>query len=342
MKEKLITFAVPCYNSQDYMQRCLRSLMAGGEEVEIIVIDDGSTDRTGEIADCYAEKYPETVRAVHQKNGGHGAGVNKGLSLAAGEYFKVVDSDDWLDEEALKKLLTEIRKRKRQRALADLIICNYLYDHLYEGKQKRMGYENVFRDGKVCTWDTIGKFHPSQYLVMHAQICRTEVLRRSGVRLPRHTFYVDNLFAYCPLPYVRNIFYMDIDLYQYYLGRDDQSVNEQMLKKRIDQQMKVTRMVIAGADLTKIKEKEPKLASYMYRNISIMMAISSIHLLLIGNEEALEKRKNLWGEIKTSNPKLYYKLKYASLSGWTDLPGAVGRRLTIGGYRLANAVYRFQ
>ena len=106
--------------------------------------------------------------------------------------------------------------------------------------------------------------------------------------------------------------------------------------------MKVTRMVIAGADLKKIKEKEPKLASYMYRNISIMMAISSIHLLLIGNEEALEKRKNLWGEIKTSNPKLYYKLKYASLSGWTDLPGAVGRRLTIGGYRLANAVYRFQ
>ena len=129
MKEKLITFAVPCYNSQDYMQRCMRSLMAGGEEVEIIVIDDGSTDRTGEIADCYAEKYPETVRAVHQKNGGHGAGVNKGLSLAAGEYFKVVDSDDWLDEEALKKLLTEIRKRKRQGALADLIICNYLYDH---------------------------------------------------------------------------------------------------------------------------------------------------------------------------------------------------------------------
>ena len=104
MKEKLITFAVPCYNSLNthYFVH-----LDSGEEVEIIVIDDGSTDRTGEIADCYAEKYPETVRAVHQKNGGHGAGVNKGLSLAAGEYFKVVDSDDWLDEEALKKLLTE-------------------------------------------------------------------------------------------------------------------------------------------------------------------------------------------------------------------------------------------
>lgn len=86
---------------------------------------------------------------------------------------------------------------------------------------------------------------------MHALVYRTEILRQSGIVLPEHTFYVDNLFAYCPLPYVRNIFYMDIDLYQYYLGRDDQSVNEQMLKKRIDQQMKVTRMVIAGADLTK-------------------------------------------------------------------------------------------
>ena len=82
---------------------------------------------------------------------------------------------------------------------------------------------------------------------MHALVYRTEILRQSGIVLPEHTFYVDNLFAYCPLPYVRNIFYMDIDLYQYYLGRDDQSVNEQMLKKRIDQQMKVTRMVIAGA-----------------------------------------------------------------------------------------------
>ena len=341
MKEKLITFAVPCYPSQDYMQRCLRSLMAGGEEVEIIVIDDGSTDRTGEIADCYAEKYPETVRAVHQKNGGHGAGVNKGLSLAAGEYFKVVDSDDWLDEEALKKLLTEIRKRKRQGALADLIICNYLYDHLYEGKQKRMGYENVFRDGKVCTWDTIGKFHPSQYLVMHAQICRTEVLRRSGVRLPRHTFYVDNLFANQPLPFVKTILYLDLDLYHYFLGREDQSVNEQVLMKRIDQQILVTKMVSGCADLKQVQKEHPKLADYLVRNLSIMLSISSIHLLLIGTEEAMEKRNELWEYMRRRGNGLYRKLRFGTVSGFTYLPGKAGTALTLAGYRLAKQCYHF-
>ena len=315
--------------------------MAGGEEVEIIVIDDGSTDRTGEIADCYAEKYPETVRAVHQKNGGHGAGVNKGLSLAAGEYFKVVDSDDWLDEEALKKLLTEIRKRKRQRALADLIICNYLYDHLYEGKQKRMGYENVFRDGKVCTWDTIGKFHPSQYLVMHAQICRTEVLRRSGVRLPRHTFYVDNLFANCPLPFVQRIYYLNEDLYHYYLGREDQSVNEKVLVSRIDQQILVTQLGNRFVGSDAVQNTEPKLRRYLYRNSSIMMAISTIHLLMLG-KEGRQRRKKLWQSLKKENPKLYRRLRLGSISGLTCLPGAPGAAVVLGGYRMARRIWQFQ
>lgn len=345
-REKYLSFVVPCYNSESYMARCIESLLPGGEDVEIIIIDDGSKDKTGEIADAYQKQYPDLVKVIHKENGGHGSGVNAGLACARGVYFKVVDSDDWLDGTAYQKLLEKIRYYCKETGEGeekpDLFVCNYVYNHLEQQITHSMGYGNVFPAEKICPWSETGHFLPSQYLVMHALVYRTEILLQSGIVLPEHTFYVDNLFAYCPLPYVRNIFYMDIDLYQYYLGRDDQSVNEQMLKKRIDQQMKVTRMVIAGADLTKIKEKEPKLASYMYRNISIMMAISSIHLLLIGNEEALEKRKNLWGDIKTSNPKLYYKLKYASLSGWTDLPGAVGRRLTIGGYRLANAVYRFQ
>ena len=97
---KYITFTVPCYNSQDYMERCIESLLPGGEDVEIIIVDDGSKDATGEIADYYERQYPSIVKAVHKENGGHGSGVNAGLKRASGMYFKVVDSDDWLDETA--------------------------------------------------------------------------------------------------------------------------------------------------------------------------------------------------------------------------------------------------
>ena len=92
---KLLSVTVPCYNSEDYMENCIHSLLTGGPEVEIIIVDDGSTDRTGEIADKYAKDYPDIVKVVHQENGGHGEAVNTGLRYAEGLFFKVVDSDDW-------------------------------------------------------------------------------------------------------------------------------------------------------------------------------------------------------------------------------------------------------
>ena len=116
---KYITFAVPCYNSQDYMRRCVDSLLAGGRDVEIILINDGSSDDTGRIADEYQLRHPDIVRAVHKPNGGHGSGVNKGLELARGLYYKVVDSDDWLDAGAYRMLLGRIRDASGNCAAAD-------------------------------------------------------------------------------------------------------------------------------------------------------------------------------------------------------------------------------
>ena len=98
---KLLTVTIPCYNSQDYMSACIESILPGGERVEIIIIDDGSKDLTGTIADSYAEKYPSIVRVVHQENGGHGEGINQGLAHATGKYFKTVDSDDTLSNDLI-------------------------------------------------------------------------------------------------------------------------------------------------------------------------------------------------------------------------------------------------
>ena len=104
-KMKLLSFAIPCYNSKDYMEHCIESILPGGDDVEIIIVDDGSKDETAAIADRYAAEYPDIVKAVHQENGGHGQAVNTGLKNATGKYFKVVDSDDWVDLDSYKKIL---------------------------------------------------------------------------------------------------------------------------------------------------------------------------------------------------------------------------------------------
>lgn len=361
---KYLTITVPCFNSEEYLERCIDSLLIGGEMVEIIIVDDGSTDQTGEIADRYESEYPDIVRVVHKGNGGHGSGVNTGLKLAVGRYFKVVDSDDWLEEGAYRKLLKKLEKfckqreklkkeesqkreskkresQKREEA-PDLLICNYTYNHLDENTEKIMSYRNVFPVDKLCTWEEIGAFYPSQYLVMHSLIYRTDILRKSGVVLPEHTFYVDNIFAYRPLPYVETLYYLDINLYQYYLGREDQSVNEKVLISRIEQQIKVTKIVAECVDLKEVKKRHPKLANYMCRNISIMMAISSIHLLLSGGEKAKKRHQEIWNDIKRENPRLYYRLRYTKLSGLTNLPGSLGKKATVRGYQIAKKIYKFQ
>ena len=107
---KLLSIAIPCFNSSAYMRKCIESLLIGGEEVEILIVNDGSTkDNTKEIADEYEQKYPGICKAVHKENGGHGDAVMSGLRAATGEYFKVVDSDDWVDEYAYRKILETLR-----------------------------------------------------------------------------------------------------------------------------------------------------------------------------------------------------------------------------------------
>ena len=149
---KLLTFAVPCYNSEAYMEHCVQTLLEGGEDVEIILVDDGSTDGTGAIADRYAAEYPTIVKVVHQENGGHGEGVNQGLRRASGLYYKVVDSDDWADVAALKKVIEKLREFSRMEKPVDLLVCNYVYEHVEDNTRKAVNYKNVFPTGRIFTW----------------------------------------------------------------------------------------------------------------------------------------------------------------------------------------------
>ena len=337
---KLLSIAVPCYNSEDYMKHCIESLLPGGEDVEIIIVDDGSTkDRTAEIADEYAARYPGIVKAVHQENGGHGEAVNTGLQNATGLYFKVVDSDDWVDEESYQKVLSKLAELVREGNTVDMMICNYVYEKQGARRKKTIRYTTAFPQDQVFTWNDVKHFRLGQYILMHSVIYRTQMLQSCGLELPKHTFYVDNIFVYDPLPYVKTLYYMDIDLYRYFIGRSDQSVNEQVMIGRVDQQIKVNKIMIDQYDLRSIQN--PKLRKYMSSYLEIMMTVSSIMLIRSGTAESLEKKKDLWQYLKKRDAGLYYKLYFGIFGRAMNLPGKGGRKVSVIAYKLANKVMGF-
>ena len=202
---KILTVAIPCYNSEAYMEKCIRSILPVGEEVEILIVDDGSTkDRTPQIADSYAAKYPTIIRAVHQENGGHGEAVNAGLRNASGLYYKVVDSDDWVNTKSLRRIVDKMKELEKTGGV-DMLLANFIYDKAGANHKKLMRFKNVFPVNEVFGWGQMRHMHETQYILMHNIFYRAQLLKDCGLQLPKHTFYVDNIFAFQPFPYVEKI-----------------------------------------------------------------------------------------------------------------------------------------
>lgn len=331
---KYISFVVPCYNSEEYMEKCIKSLLIGKDDVEIIIIDDGSKDNTGKIADKYQKKYPNIVKAIHQENGGHGEGINVGLKHATGKYFKVVDSDDWLDAKAYKKLLKEVKKID-----ADLIVCNYVYTYTDGRKDQTISFANVYDEKKLLTWDDIHRFKLTQYPSLHSVMYKKSVLDKSNIDLPKHVFYEDNLFIYLPLVNTKTIYYLDLDLYRYYIGRSDQSIQESQMIKRSHHQVLVSEKVCTAYDLTKIENK--KLRKLMRRECILLMTIGVVFSRLAFNKEGEKQYKKLWKTVKEKNPKLYHSIRYFSMATWVSIPGKLGRQMMRLGYRFAHNLVNF-
>lgn len=340
---KTISFAVPCYNSAEYMDKCIESLIAcaeGKDDIEVLIIDDGSTkDETPQIADSWQERYPALVKAIHKPNGGHGSAVNTGLEHASGAYFKVVDSDDWLDVAAMRPIMAFLRAQAQENDAVDLVIGNYVYEKVFENTRTVIDYRNVFPLDRVFGWDDIHHFHSSQYLLMHSVIYRTALLCEIGLKLPEHCFYVDNIFVYVPLPAVKTMRYFDEDMYRYFIGREGQSVNEDTMKARIDQHLRVTRIMIDAVDLDEVPNH--KLRHYMRNYLSMMMCISSVFLRMINNDEASQKLTDLWAYLKQQRPDMYASIRANVLNIGTNLPTELGRRIGLGGYRLAQKIFKF-
>ena len=344
MMKKLLTFGIPCYNSAAYMDHCIQSILdgsQGAEDVEIIIVDDGSTkDDTPAKGDEWARLHPETIRCVHQENGGHGTAVLAGLENATGTFYKVVDSDDWVDADALSRVLDVLRASEAAGEHLDLLVTNYVYEHSVDNTQNVVDYRHVLPEGRLFGWHEIGHFHMTQNLLMHSLTYRTSVLRDKKVPLPAHTFYVDNIYAWEPLPRCERLRYEDVDLYRYFIGREDQSVNERVMAGRIDQQVRVTRIMMESYHLYD-DIKVAQLRSYMVDYFILMMVICSVFSRLSDHADAMDELARLWSDLHDYDRRLWRRCRLGLFGVCTNLPGPVGRRATIFLYRLADKIMKF-
>lgn len=336
---KLLTVAVPCYNSQDYLPHCVETLLAGGEDLEILIVDDGSTDRTGAVAEAMQRAHPEVIRVIHQENRGHGGAVMTGLRCAAGLYFRVVDSDDWVDAEALRQVMATLAQLADTERPTDLLVSNYIYDKAGAARKKVIRYRDALPRGKVIGWEATGRFRKGEYMLMHSLTYRTALLRDCGLCLPEHTFYVDNLFAYTPLAAVETLYYLDVDLYHYCIGREDQSVQEATMIRRIDQQLRVNRMMLEQVELS--GRSRGRQRGYLYHYLEIVTAVSTILLIRAGTAEHLRKREELWQFIRRKDPQTYRRLRRGAMGILLNLPGRAGRGLASAGYEICRKLFGF-
>ena len=324
------------------MRRCIDSLLSGGEDVEILIVDDGSTkDNTAEIADEYEKNYPGIVKAIHQENGGHGEAVNAGLRNATGVYYKVVDSDDWVDVDVYLDIIKTLKELVAGPQTVDMFISNFVYDKAGAKHKKVMRYK-AFPENEVFQWDHAKKLHIGRYILMHSVIYRTMLLRECNLELPKHTFYVDNIYVFEPLPFVRNMYYMDVNFYRYYIGREDQSVHESVMISRIDQQLCVNKLMIDYmVENRSLVNSNKKRYRYMLSYLDIITTVTSVMLIRSGTEENLEKKKELWQYLKAKDGGLYFRLRHGLFGRTMNLPGRGGRKLSVAAYKISQKFYGF-
>ena len=256
-------------------------------------------------------------------NLGHGGAVNTGIHNAQGLYFKVVDSDDWVNEESYKEILKTLEELVKGSKTVDLLISNFVYEKQGATRKKVMQYRHCLPVNQIFTWNEVGHMPKGKYLLMHSMIYRTQLLLECNLTLP----------------YVQNMYYLDTNFYRYFIGRDDQSVNETVMIRRIDQQLRVNKLMVNS--YTSCGSMNKRTRAYMISYLDIITTISSIMLIRSGTKEALDKKKELLEYIRSTNRALYGKLRHSLMGNFMNLPGRGGRKVSVAAYKLCQKFYGF-
>lgn len=279
--QKVLTIGIAAYNVESTIEDCINSMLIDeiADKLEVLVINDGSTDSTKKIVNSYVAKYPNTVKLVDKENGGHGSTINATIDNATGKYLKMVDGDDRLEKTGLISLMKELES-----TAADMVFSPYYRVNINTGKKELVGYlKNIQKRYLSRREMSLDKLSDKLVVAMHSVTYKTTLLKNSRYRIDEHCFYVDVEYSLYYLLDVHQILLLDVPVYDYSIGDVNQSINKAVMRKRREQHMKVCKSLID------FYESEKNSISVdlrvMLKNNIINMILCNEYMLLMSLED---------------------------------------------------------
>lgn len=283
MQEKLLTISIAAFNVEHCIRKALDSIVSAKriDDIEILIVNDGSEDGTAEIGAEYEKRFPDSIRLISKSNGGHGSTINTGIENAHGKYFRALDADDWVETDNLDGLIERLSDID-----VDMILCNY--NECIGDKVIFMQDFKEIEDNHKYQFNEI--INSIQWMCYHSLIFKVSILKEYKIRLDEHCFYVDNEYAMYPLPYVNSFVFYSKPIYCYRIGVDEQSISATSRMKHIQDSKRVSYHVVRF--LNEIESEINKsLYTYLERNVSRICAWHFNSLLYFAPDN--EKRKEI-------------------------------------------------
>lgn len=300
---KVLTITVPSYNVEKFLKNTLNSFVDERvlNDIEVLIIDDGSKDNTAKIGKQYEEKYPETFRVISKENGGHGSTINRGIQEATGKYFKVVDGDDWVDEDGFAELIHRLKDCD-----IDYVFTNYYEVNDGTGELTPVTFSGIEKEKELL----FEKIANETRISMHALVIKTEILKKNEIRLDEHCFYVDVEYILYPIPYVNSVIYFDIYVYMYRLAQMNQSVSILGYQKHMQNHIDVILHILDYINEYKKQKNYDKLKDmYMSERIADMInnQVDIFVSFPLKDKEMKQKFKDFDQSVKQRNDYVYKK-----------------------------------
>lgn len=298
MENKILAIGIPSYNAEPYLDRGIPTFLHEKllERIEVIIVNDGSKDKTQEIAEKYQAMYPDTVKVINKENGGHGSAVNAALYSTSAKYYKVVDADDWVDTLQLIKLVDYL-----ETCDSDVVCNHYNQVDMISGRSEFIGNPQVEfeKEYKFSELDV-----ENIYMSIHAMTYKTELLQKHNIRLQEKTFYVDVEYQLLPMPYVNTVTFLKDTVYKYMVGNVNQSVNVDNFVRRYDDHNRVVCRILEFLKSAELDEYQKKYVWNIFEKVIYThYALSSIY------DKDLERGKKRTVKfdavLKESNPEMY-------------------------------------